>query len=193
MKKIFLLIITFTSINFAQEIVDSYSESNYSADIQVGYSYYKWVGQSFLGNGDTLKTAKFYLSRDGTISGSAYAQLYAHSETFGLDGLPTGSVLVQSNGVAVSTIGTSHSLITFTFATPYILIKDTPYFIVLYYSSGGSSYINIGCDTFTPNHVGNCALDDGSWTVYSGGDACFYVYGQKPISVTTFVPIITID
>jgi hypothetical protein len=170
-------------------IIDSYSESNADGTIPVDYSggmgHYKAIGQSFTGDGGTLNISKFYLKKVGSPTGSAYAQIYAHSGTFGSTGLPTGSLLATSDSFDVSTLTTSSQLITFTFSggNKITLVNGTHYFTVFTFSGVSSAdYPAISFDGSSSTHSGNAARLSSIWN-YDSGDICFYVYSDAPGTV----------
>ena len=190
MKKIFLFIIIFTSISFAQTVVDSYSESNYSADIFEFDALTPMAGQAFTGNGLPLSGAKFYLKKNGTPAGNVYAKLYASTGTYGSTCKPTGDVLATSDAIVANSLSTSMELISFTFSTPYTLVNGTKYIIVANApNSLGNATVIIGADNTSPSHAGNASyISSTTWYALADWDLCFYVYGISP---TTFIPIIT--
>src|SRR5574343_703571 len=118
-------------------IIDSYSESNYNNALTFysGYSIQK-VGQSFHNtNGCNLLSAKFYCIKIGSPTGNIYANVYAHTGTYGSTGKPTGSALATSDAVDVSTLDTNPNwkLIEFTFsgANQIALSENTNYVVVI--------------------------------------------------------------
>jgi hypothetical protein len=168
------------SVVVAPSIVDSYSESYRTTDLQMTAASNGYNGQCFTGNGYNITSAKFYLTRSGTVTGSMYALLYAVTGTYGNNATPTGSVLVTSDAVNASTVGTNQSLITFTFSTPYRMVNGTKYFIILQANLGVSgNKILFGMDDATLSHGGNeCRSADAvTWSPSSAWDVCFYVYG----------------
>jgi len=190
MKKIIIITLFLAGSLSAQTLIDSYPESNYSVEFTHLRSTLPIAGQSFIGNGYTLTSAKFYIFKTGVVSGSVFAQIYAHTGTYGTSSKGTGDILVESEPVNVSTISGSLSLVTFTFSTPYTLQNGTYYITALSYS--GTDGIYMGADNTSPSHAGNTSLNaDATWYSYSGYDLIFYIYGTAPSA--TFVPIISID
>ena len=77
-------------------IVDSYSESNY--DVHVSSTTYPYWGQSFACSSDfPIDSVKFYLSKNGSPTGSAYVTIYPHTGTYGTSSYPTGGVAIHSD------------------------------------------------------------------------------------------------
>lgn len=169
-------------------LVDSYSETNYSGDyIQLFTDYIEYVGQSFTATAGNLESCKFYIAKSGSPTGSAYAELYAHTGTFGSTGVPTGSPLATSDAFSVSTLTTSLALTTFNFTgiNQYTMVADTKYFIVLRYNGGNNTnYIYIGLDATSPSHAG-CYVRAGGWFYDAAYDTCFYVYDETTSTSTT--------
>lgn len=180
---------------FADDVVDSYSESNYS----LGYSGLKakhpsptstvsGISQSFTCGSDvTLSYAEWYLSRSGSPTVYLYARIYAITGTYGSNCYPTGSALASSDGVDASTITNGgYELVTFTFSgdDAIELEESTYYCLTIEAGSSGtydsSNYVNVGTDVSTPTHSGNYALYYlSSWAHPSNGaDFIFYVYGE---------------
>ena len=173
-------------------VVDFYSETNYKADLVLQWDDRVQRGQSFTGNGMPISSAKFYLSKYGTITGSVYALLYAHNTgTYGTNSIPLGDSLLTSSPIDVSTLTTSPALVEFIFPTSYTLVNGTYYVIVMYYPGGDAThYIKVGCDNSGSTASGNACYyitSVGHWFVESGVDTIFYVYGNS-----TFTPQIII-
>lgn len=178
---------TDTDIDYLK-LIDSYSESNsnINSNFQV-YTSRPYVGQSFTTPNDgvtyILDSCKFYLANIGGLTtGSVYAVLYAHSGTYGSRGLPTGSALATSDGIAITDIAGSLGLITFTFsgANRITLSQNTHYCIEVNYTSGdgSSTYLEIGVDSSSPTASGNANYYQGSWYTPLW-DFPFYVYGEN--------------
>jgi len=163
-------------------VVDSYSEAYQDSGIQFGTSPF-YYGQSFYNaNAIDLYSCKFYIKRVGNPTGDLTAYLYAHTGTYGSNGVPTGSPLATSNTILASSLTTLYQLKEFTFsgANKVTLSATTNYVIVLkHVNSSGGNVVVVGCDSSTLTHGGNqCQSDDGStWFPESGIDVIFYVYG----------------
>jgi len=164
---------------FDEVIVDSYSESNQNASMDL-YGDGNGKGQSFTGDGGTLNSVIFYLNKSGSPTGSAYAKIYAHSGTFGTSSVPTGAALATSDGVNVSGIDTDYELVTFSFSgtEKITLTNGTKYVVTVEYSGGDAdNYLQTGFDNLNPTHDGNfSSLYLGTWSANSDYDLCFYVY-----------------
>jgi hypothetical protein len=164
--------------------LDSYSESNVNTyDYALAYGNKDAIGQTFKPSVcANISTCKFYLKNNGATTGNAVAKIYAMTGTYGTNGVPTGSALATSNNYDVSGLTTSPALITFTFATPYLLIKDTEYCLTIEWAgNAGGNYIQPGQDSSSPSHGGNMFGHNtgGSYSAYSNYDAAFYVYGVE--------------
>ena len=184
-----LILIIFSFVFAAEEVVDSYSESNFSSFFEI--SSEKYLGQSFTGNGKNLSSAKFYLKKSSSATGNMHAELYAHSGTYGSTSVATGSPLAVSSSKLASTLTTSYDLCSFTFDGTYTLVDGTYYVIVIYYDGTGGSpgYLYVSLDNTSLTHSGSaCGSNDGStWydqTNYWGTpvDLIFYVYGESAVS-----------
>jgi hypothetical protein len=191
MKKIFLFIIIFSSISFAQ-VIDVYPENYYSWGVGLdGYNITR-VGQSFTASsGIELKSAKFYLLKVGSPSGNIYAKLYTHTGSYGYSSTDYGELSASDPVPANSISSTTRQLITFSFPTPYTLTNGTHYVIGLEWSNiDGSASISVGTDDSFPTHSGNeCYVSEGVRYSTQYSDLIFYVSNEAV--GTTFIPIIT--
>lgn len=163
------------------DIVDSYSEAN--ANTTTGVFGTTRVAQVFqAGLSRALNSAKFYLLKTGSPTGSAFAHIYATTGSLGTTAIPTGSPLATSDAFDVSTLTGSLALITFTFtgANLISITSGTNYAVAFKYSGGdASNLVRIGIDSTSPTHAGNLASFNGSsWTAFSSLDTAFYVYGD---------------
>jgi MYXO-CTERM domain-containing protein len=167
-------------------IAASYPESNYSPGVELYVSGGQGA-QSFTAQDGTLDSAKFYLYRDDSATGNAYAELHEISGTFGDDSVPTGSALAVSAPVDVATINTGSpdspnpGLVTFNFDNTVQLAAGHHYAIVFkYLETSGSVYVqgNFG-------GTGNISFTDAysNWVPYPGS-LIFYVYEAPPVAPT---------
>lgn len=163
------------------QIVDSYSESNQDQDYALAY-YIKRVGQSFTGDGGTLNSAKFYIKKIGSPTGTATVRVYAHTGTFGSSSTPTGSPLAESASMNLSDANTSLTLEEFIFSgIEKITLEDgTNYCVSLEYNNDGfvnsSNRWQIGVDGSSPTHDGNSYTYVSSYDSQATDDLIFYVY-----------------
>jgi hypothetical protein len=173
-------------------IVDSYAESNQDDQDGMWSGGKTYIGQSFTcSTAATLDSAKFFLKKAGSPTGSIYAVLYAetHATAYGTDSVPTGAALATSDAVDVSSLTTSFQLITFNFsgANRVALTAPTYYCIECNYSGGASGTDPIvGEDSSSPTHSGNWHYYTTSWLSNGAVDTIFYVYGV--VSGTTANP-----
>ena len=169
--------------------IDDYVESNQSSDLSVG-SACKYAGQSFTSSVPfTLDSCKFYLKNTTGTTGSAYAQVYLHSGSYGTTSKPIGFPIATSAAFDVSTLTGSYQLITFNFfgANRASLQINTHYVVVLYYSSVPGLEITIGQDNTAPTASGNrsYSADGITWSADSF-DQIFYVYGYPTLSTMQY-------
>jgi len=166
-------------------LISSYSESNNgTSNVSVGASGIVTAdGQSFsVGPRDlTLDSAKFYIKKVNSPTGSCYARVYAMAGVYGSTSIPTGSALAVSDAVDVASLGTSYALVEFAFsgANRIALSATVKYFVCFEFAGGdGSNYAHIAPDTTSPTHPGNnCWKAGGGWTAVGSQDLPFYVYG----------------
>jgi hypothetical protein len=168
------------------KLIDSYSEDNKDSFDAAFNGSINFYAQSFL-NADIciLDSCKWFLSKFGSPTGNIYAQIYAHSGTYGTNSVPTGSALAVSDPVDVSTLTAFATfglkMFTFSGSNRIILSAGTYYELVLTYNGGNDSNCPfVGFDASTPTAPGNSATSNGgiSWSPNNGRDMCFYVYGE---------------
>lgn len=175
----------------AAVLIDSYSETNRSADelIDTNAANNSGFGQTFTGTGLTLGSCKFYLKKVGAPTGNATAIITAIGVgTFGTTAVPSSpgapTVLATSDNLDVSTLPTTQALVTLTFsgANRITLTNGTHYCISLEYSGGSSgNSIAMATDATASTHPGNAFYKDGSispgyTTSGISEDMCFYIY-----------------
>ena len=139
----------------AETLCDTYADTNYSASNQALYVDVVGKGQSFLGNGSQLTRAGLYLGRSGSPDGTLVAHLYAHTGTYGTNGVPTGSPLATSTTIKnCSSIASGAHWEYFDFDGAVTLTNGTPYFIVVASTNTGSlsNNIGVGQDNTSPTH-----------------------------------------
>lgn len=175
-------------------IVDSFSESNYTGNVNVsrygsGRAQY---GQVFTGDGSEIESVSFYLRAFGSISGNVYARLYELTNQTGT-GVPTGSPISSSSAVNCSTFPTANTLVNFPLLTPTPLVSGRKYAITLdltgtTFDSLNGNYVGMGRQFLEAAHSGYSVYYDidfmynNKWLVQSGSsDLCFYVYGNFPL------------
>ena len=160
-------------------LCDSYSESNIDTSDSIYGSDHVGAGQTFTGNGKVLRSAKMWMKKTGSPTGTATFQIYAISGTYGTDSIPTGSALATSGTIDVSTLDgtlTGHEL-TFSGANKITLGNGTHYALVCYYDGGdASNKIEIGTDSSSTTHSGNEFYHGPSYSPDSTYDTTFYIY-----------------
>lgn len=128
-------------------IIDSYAVTPTISDGRLSSVHRFGMGQSFTGNGATLGSAKMWLRRKLSPTGNLVFKIYAHSGTFGTNGIPTGAALAVSGNLDVSTIATVQTEyeLFFTGANQIVLTNGTNYFLTAEYSGGNSTnYLDTG-------------------------------------------------
>ena len=161
------------------------------------------LGQTFKGQGGTLISAQFSIQKQGTPTDNLYAEVYAHTGTFGTTGLPTGAVLATSDNVDGSTLTTSLAPVVFPFSggNQITLTENTSYVVVVrrvtpsgnYYFVGGN-FLNANDNTWNVNWLddGNGVTWNGSaWTVPSNAEI-FYGIDEFNPNKTVFGHVSTI-
>lgn len=160
------------------ETSGAYSEINQSGTTSLNNTVFG-AGQSFVGNGSILKSARFWLKKATTPTGQVFIRVYAHSGVFGTSSIPTGAVLAVSEPLDVSTLTTSYVLTDFKFtgANQITLTNATNYVITVEYTTGtAGATLDVGTDTSAPTDPGNLStFSAGNWTATAGTDVCFFV------------------
>lgn len=167
-------------------LADQYDETNYvSSEGAVATGAYDPYGQSFLGNGQALAQASFYLRQTGTPTGNTYARLYAHEGTFGAGGKGIGSPLAESLPRTTASLGTVSAWASFDFDGTYVLESGTPYVLAVYTDSPGTVNVFSAMDNTTPTHAGNATyFYAGTWYAHTY-DMIFKVYTRATGSTDT--------
>lgn len=162
------------------QVIDSYDGSKDHAESLVFLGDY--VGQAFTMGGTPrdICGAKFYYSAThaGGVSIDIAAKIYACTGTPGTDGEPTGAALATSDSIQY-TGDQAAAWVEFTFSTPYTLLANTDYCIVLECVAVDNYILNIDVsyDNTSPSHSGNyCDYISGSGGYEAGYDLNFYIY-----------------
>lgn len=127
----------------------------------------------------SINKVQFYLSKLGSPTGNAAAEIYATSGTLGVNALPTGSALATSiNNLDVSTLTASPKIIDFNFEA-FSRIGNTA--LVINYSGGdnnNSLKVHTGYNSNHP-YNGNAVIyddDQGYWSTTLISHVIFYAY-----------------
>jgi len=175
-------------------IIDSYPETNFDTYYPISVVhpssgiYYSALGQTFQTPASpqySITSCKFYLRKNASPVGILKVRIYAHTGTWGSTGVPTGSALASSDGVAMENLTSDYQLITFVFSgvNRIILSASTNYCISLEADSAttldSTNYVNVGLDTASPTHAGNAFhYNYSDWGAEGTGvDIIFYLYG----------------
>lgn len=169
-------------------VIDSYSESNSNGQFGLGDDFSTELAQSFTGDGSSVDSAKFELEKMGSPTGNITVYLYAHTGTYGTSSLPTGSALITSDTVDISTISTK-SLIEFTFSTGYTTTNGTKYVISIAFSGDSSNYLLVSSDTSSPTHDGNLSYNASGWAAVSAWDNCFYIINASSSNIKSILGV----
>lgn len=123
------------------------------------------VAQSFTAIESTLEGARFYV-KGGTSPSTVVAKLYAHSGTFGTNGIPTGAALATSGAISITAEIVSSTdyieiYLPFQGANRVALVAGTKYFIALEYATNAELSVALVTNATYAPHAGNVAFDDG--------------------------------
>ena len=143
----------------------------------------RFAAQSFLGNGKVIDSLLGHISYETTPPATlnyVYAEIWTHTGTFGVDGLP-GTLLATSNAVPNTALGLNvwdeTNLVKFTFSgsQKIMLTNATPYYVVWRYT-GTDTSDQIGVSYWLQSSykaiqvsTGNSAYkgSSGLWTAYA--------------------------
>ena len=136
-------------------------------------------GQSFTGNGMNLDYIQFYFYNNiGSPTGNITAKIYAHSGTFGVDGIPTGTELATVTK-DVSTLVYGLNDFIFTGTNRITLSKDVKFCAVVTFPYSATDYPVIAKDDGTHTHSGNAMyFSSPNWVAENTSDMHFAVYGS---------------
>jgi hypothetical protein len=176
------------------KVVDFYSESNYTTDVQLrlsGASAYTDAGQTYIASGGKLTKATFYLQKVGAPTGTLYAYLYQYDGQIGDGGggggtYPTKTILSTSTGISAASISTTYSLVTFDFDAQFQTEPGQVYFIVVGISGGTSDASNyINCGRATLGHAGDLygKYLTSTWIWFVTTDLIFYVWEGGEVDI----------
>lgn len=171
-------------------IIDSYSENNYTSD--GGLATEQSRGQTFTGNGATLGSCKFYMYKYNLPTGNLNATIYAHTGTWGYDGIPTGQPLAISDTILAQNLPVAIQLVRFTFSgSNRITLQDgVHYCLAVEYTNGGENTGSpqVGVDfSESSTHGGNYifSVDLVSWHSMNNYDSIFYVYDTNEVIIAS--------
>lgn len=126
-------------------------------------------GQSFMGDGLTVKKILFEMAKVDSTTGYIYVKIYAHSGTFGSNGVPTGEpIAVSSNSIDASGLSTSFEWMQFDF--DYQTDDGVPYFAVLDASDIGGENMRLrfgGTSSMVGNGASSNTSDLTVWSSHS--------------------------
>jgi hypothetical protein len=162
------------------QIIDSYDGSKDGIESLVFVGDYS--GQAFT-MGVTPRDicgAKLYIEAvyAGGNSIDVAARIYACTGTPGTDGVPTGAALATSDSIQY-TGDVAAAWTEFTFSTPYTLLANTDYCIILECVAVDDYilHIDVSLDYTSPSHSGNyCYYSAGSGGYEAGFDLNFFIY-----------------
>lgn len=168
--------------NSGTTTTESYPETNQSSEWSMSIDGNPYAAQSFtMSASGTLQTAKMYMKKTGSPTGTMTLSIYAHTGVYGSSGKPTGSPLATSAAIDISTLTTSFALNTFTFSgTGAINITSGVNYELVLFTNGGDSTLGdeivIGYDSTSSSYAGNrsYSADGVVWNTASN-DYCFYV------------------
>jgi hypothetical protein len=112
--------------------------------------------------------------------------LYAHTGTYGTNGVPTGSVLATSDAFDPSTLLSTRLWKNFAFSTPYNMAAGYYCFEIEHADCSVSNYIYVSRDASSPTHGGNFFYWDTAWAANNTQDMEFYVIGSLIVGKKVF-------
>ena len=139
------------------------------------------AGQSFTGDGNEICRVEVSLSKIGTPSGSVVVKIYAHSGTFGTNGIPTGDALAESNSLSTTVLTGSAAPYLFQFSPPLQTVNGTKYVLAIEVASvsAPSNFVVTNYHTNSDTHDGNrSSFFSSSWSA-AAGDLYFQVFSYE--------------
>jgi hypothetical protein len=171
-----------TTINYSASIVDSYAISNRDRVVDLGAAgSYTAFGQSFRGDGRRIISASVSLAKSGSATGNLVLQVFNHSGSHGVNGIPVGVPYATSDIFNVANLTTTNATYSINFTGPNAITTNInqSYFLTALYTGGSAgNTVSVGVDGSSPTHTGNAAyISTGSsdWIV-STSDMCFVLY-----------------
>ena len=153
-----------------------------------GYYEVYGAGQAFTGNGAKILSAKFHILMGGYIWESVHAVVYAHSGTFGSDGIPIGSPLAVSESIDVSELPTSYAdWISFNFigSNQFQTVAGTKYFVVLEFVDHSASHYTFLYLSLTNQasafNGGTSVVYGDDWGAFTSGRVMFQIIGDQAV------------
>lgn len=136
--------------------------------------------QSLVGGNGRLARALFYATKIGAPTGNIVSSLYAITGTPGTNAVPTGSPLVTSDNVSITTVTFSFDWVQFDFsgANQYRMTPGTNYCLSIEFGGGdASNYLVPGYD-HTASGTTNVSIKNsgGTWIGTFPGTLTYYVY-----------------
>ena len=162
---------------------DTYNESNNNSNDNMWLCNNEPSAyQSFTSGGGTLDSAKVWLKKLSTPTGTLNALIYAHTGLYGTSSKPTGAALATSDNFDLSTPTTSYAEVEFTFSGAERISLSSINYILAITLTGGSTTCSsvmgiVASDTSEPGHDGNGGwYTGGDWVAKIGHDLVFYLY-----------------
>jgi hypothetical protein len=139
-------------------------------------------GQSFTGNGSNLMSVSWFVTAVGLPTGAnVVAEVFAHSGTYGVDGVPTGSALATSSPLDIANMPLDPQEVAFDFDGTFNLVNGTRYFVTVRSTvPDDDDTIAVAVDNSGSDHAGNPASLSGSWSADTN-DLCFTVFTEGPV------------
>jgi hypothetical protein len=181
MKRLIYILLLLPVVGLGQAIlVDSYTAGTPS-DHTTYTGGYIYIGQSFTcTDAVILDSCKFALKKyKGSPTGSAYAQVYAHSGTYGTSSVPTGEALATSDAFDIASLTTSYQYIKFIFSgANKIILNGSTYYCIVFYNNNGNTANYVSVERASEGHSGNGFRSTDGITWGGTNDFHFYVYGK---------------
>jgi hypothetical protein len=164
------------------EIIDSNGTGAAGGPLYAGVVSGYLKGQSFTCGGNfILASAKFYLYKTGSPTGSVYAKLWSHSGTYGSSSIGA-TLLATSAALNVATLTTTPTQKTFTFSGAEAINLSAGYYVVsLEYNGGNGTNCAFVYLSTSDVHGGNECYFTDSWAYNASWDLRFEVLGD-PVS-----------
>ena len=132
------------------------------------------------GKGSGILSVQWYLSKNSSPTGSAFAKVYSTTGEYGTTAIPTGTALAVSDPFDVSTLTSTQAYKTFNFTgiEQIVLERDVVYAVTFEYT-GGSASNNVSIRSSNTGDTSNSSyFYTGSWQTTGINDTPVIVTGE---------------
>ena len=180
------------SFSNSYELIDYYGKENNDNNFTIGatggaYHVLGVIRPSTAG--EVIHGFSFFIDEntDGCV-GNLYGVISKTTGTIDSDAISDGDFIAVSSAVDSSSLGTTRTVVKFTFPTPYVIDSSEDYFFGIDGSSVTGQNVAVGLDFTSPTGTWQTSHlnSSGTWTAdIANGHIPFYLYGQKNLDLIT--------